>query len=73
MLRWRLEERAMSTTPPSPRDTEALRKIVPPDSPAFEIRKIGHVVLRTADLERSVRFYTKVLGFRVSDVLRRQE
>jgi hypothetical protein len=24
MLRWRLEERAMSTTPPSPRDTEAL-------------------------------------------------
>jgi catechol-2,3-dioxygenase len=73
MLGWRLEERAMSTTPPSPRDIEALRNIVPPDDLPFEIRKIGHVVLRAADLERSVRFYTQVLGFRVSDVLRRQE
>ena len=36
-------------------------------SPAFRIRKIGHVVLRARDLERSVAFYTNVLGFRVSD------
>lgn len=34
----------------------------------FRIRKIGHVVLRARDLQRSVEFYTKVLGFRVSDV-----
>jgi hypothetical protein len=34
----------MSITPPSPRDTEALRKIVPPDDLAFEIRKIGYDV-----------------------------
>lgn len=34
----------------------------------FEITKIGHVVLNVRDLERSVRFYTQVLGFRISDV-----
>jgi len=39
-----------------------------PDRPPFRIRKIGHVVLRARDLQRSVAFYTKVLGFRVSDV-----
>ena len=36
--------------------------------PPFRIRKIGHVVLRASDLERSVAFYTQVLGLRVSDV-----
>jgi catechol 2,3-dioxygenase len=36
--------------------------------PPFAIRKIGHVVLRVTDLQRSVDFYTRVLGFRVSDV-----
>ena len=39
-----------------------------PARPPFRIRKIGHVVLRARDLQRSVAFYTKVLGFRVSDV-----
>jgi len=39
-----------------------------PGRPPFRIRKIGHVVLRARDLERSVAFYTQVLGFRVSDV-----
>jgi len=34
--------------------------------PPFRIRKIGHVVLRASDLERSVAFYTQVLGLRVS-------
>lgn len=34
----------------------------------FKLQKIGHVVLRTSDLQRSVEFYTQVLGFRVSDV-----
>ena len=38
-----------------------------PDDPPFAIRKIGHVVLRVADLARSVDFYTRVLGFKVSD------
>jgi catechol 2,3-dioxygenase len=34
----------------------------------FDIRKLGHVVLKARDLERSVDFYTRVLGFKVSDV-----
>jgi len=33
----------------------------------FELRKIGHVVLNVTDLETSIRFYTGVLGLRVSD------
>jgi catechol 2,3-dioxygenase len=33
----------------------------------FELRKIGHVVLNVTDLEASVRFYTEVLGLKVSD------
>ncbi len=31
------------------------------------IKKLGHVVIQVRDLERSVRFYTEVLNFRVSD------
>ena len=38
------------------------------DAPlAFDLRKLGHVVLNVTDLEASVRFYTEVLGLRVSD------
>ncbi len=33
----------------------------------FDLRKLGHVVLNVTDLEESVRFYTEVLGLRVSD------
>jgi len=32
-----------------------------------KIRKIGHVVIQVRDLERSMKFYTEVLNFRVSD------
>jgi catechol 2,3-dioxygenase len=39
----------------------------PPGMP-FRITRIGHVVLNVSDLERSVRFYTEVLGFRISDI-----
>ena len=35
--------------------------------PRFEVRKIGHVVLNVTDLDAAVRFYTDVLGLRVSD------
>jgi catechol 2,3-dioxygenase len=34
----------------------------------FQIQKIGHLVLNVADLEASVRFYTEMLGFQISDV-----
>lgn len=48
--------------------TSTLSTPAPPADLPFRIRKIGHVVLRAKDLERSVAFYTQVLGFRVSDV-----
>lgn len=35
--------------------------------PPFQLRKIGHVVLNVKDLERSLRFYTEVLGLQPSD------
>ncbi|TXL72839.1 hypothetical protein FHP25_24030 [Vineibacter terrae] len=41
------------------------------DRPAgmpFRITRIGHVVFNVTDLERSVRFYTEVLGFQISDI-----
>jgi catechol 2,3-dioxygenase-like lactoylglutathione lyase family enzyme len=33
----------------------------------IRIKKLGHVVIQVRNLERSVRFYTEVLNFRVSD------
>lgn len=49
-------------------DIKALRETRTPDDVPFSLAKISHVVLKVSDLERSVRFYTQVLGFRVSDV-----
>lgn len=49
------------------KDDSQLTGPAPPALP-FRIRKIGHVVLRSSNLRRSVEFYTQVLGFRVSDV-----
>ncbi|MGE0573578.1 MAG: VOC family protein [Reyranella sp.] len=34
----------------------------------FAVRKLGHVVINVADLEKSRRFYTEVLGFRPTDI-----
>jgi catechol 2,3-dioxygenase-like lactoylglutathione lyase family enzyme len=33
----------------------------------IQVRKIGHVVYRVTNIERSTRFWTEVLGFSVSD------
>ena len=33
----------------------------------IHIRKLGHVVIQVRNLDRSIRFYTEVLNFRVSD------
>lgn len=49
-------------------DTEKLRKMTPPAGMPFQIRRLGHVVLMVSDLERSVTFYTQILGFKVSDI-----
>ena len=51
-----------------PVDTEALRAAIRHPAPPFDLRKIGHVVLMVADLQRSIAFYTGVLGFKVSDI-----
>lgn len=49
-------------------DARALRATEPPRNMPFRISRIGHVVLRASDIERSVAFYTLVLGFKVTDV-----
>ena len=49
-------------------EVRKLRGYTRPRGMPFQIRKIGHVVLHCCDLERSVRFYTEVLGFQISDV-----
>ena len=46
-------------------DVERLQR---PVGLPFRIAKLGHVVLNVSDLKHSVRFYTQVLGFAVSDV-----
>ena len=49
-------------------DVEKLRKVAPSAGMPFKIRKLGHVVLQVSDVERSLAFYTQILGFQVSDV-----
>jgi catechol 2,3-dioxygenase-like lactoylglutathione lyase family enzyme len=48
-------------------EVKKLKGYARPHGHPFQIRKIGHVVLNCRDIERSVRFYTEVLGFQVSD------
>lgn len=49
-------------------DPDQLKELGRPRGLPFRIGKIGHVVLNVADVARSVRFYTEVLGFAVSDI-----
>ena len=49
-------------------EMQALNNKKTPEGLPFKITKIGHVVLRCQDIEKSVKFYTDILGFRVSDV-----
>jgi catechol 2,3-dioxygenase-like lactoylglutathione lyase family enzyme len=49
-------------------EVEELRRMAPPSGMPFNLAKLGHVVIKVGDLKRSVRFYTGVLGLRVSDV-----
>jgi catechol 2,3-dioxygenase-like lactoylglutathione lyase family enzyme len=48
-------------------DVRRLRESQTPADLPFRLNKIGHVVLRVADLERSVKFYIEVLGLHVTD------
>ena len=49
-------------------DPDRLKTLGRPHGMPFRIGKIGHVVLNVSDVERSVRFYTEILGFEISDV-----
>ena len=49
-------------------DVEAIRGLKQASGLPFEVKKLGHVVLNCSDMERSVRFYTQVLGFAISDI-----
>ena len=49
-------------------DHDRLKTLGRPHGMPFRIGKIGHVVLNVRDVERSVRFYTEVLGFQISDI-----
>lgn len=49
-------------------DRDAVARLDRPYGLPFRIGKIGHVALHVADVARSARFYTEMLGFRISDV-----
>ncbi|HYT53069.1 MAG TPA: VOC family protein [Verrucomicrobiae bacterium] len=49
-------------------DIVKLRALEPPAGLGFKIRRLGHVVLQVTDLERSLLFYTQVLGFKVTEI-----
>lgn len=49
-------------------DAERLKRAARPNGMPFSITKIGHVVMHCRDIARTVKFYTEILGFSVSDV-----
>ena len=49
-------------------EIRALRNLETAEDLPFNITKIGHVVLKVRDVARAAEFYTKILGFRISDV-----
>ena len=50
-------------------DVNALRAAIPQKPPPFALKKLGHVVIKVTDLQRSLAFYAGVLGFKVSDII----
>ena len=49
-------------------EVQAMKDLQPPADMPFRIGNMGHAVLVVRDIDASVRFYTQVLGFKVSDV-----
>ena len=49
-------------------DPDRVKNLQRPYALPFRIGKLGHVVINVRDVARSVRFYTEVLGFEVSDI-----
>src|SRR5713226_10019325 len=52
-----------------PRDRHRSARQIRWRTAMIHLKKLGHVLLRAADQERSTRFYTEVLGFKVSEHL----
>ena len=50
-------------------DFEKLRAAISETQPPFALKKLGHVVIKVTNLERSLAFYAGVLGFKVSDII----
>jgi Glyoxalase/Bleomycin resistance protein/Dioxygenase superfamily len=48
-------------------DILKLEALQPTARPGFKIRRLDPVVLQVTDLERSLLFYTQVLGFKVTE------
>ncbi len=48
-------------------ERRATEGTVPVETP-IRVRKIGHVVYRVTDIDRSTKFWTEIMGFKVSDV-----
>ena len=40
----------------------------PVQNTPIQVRKLGHLVYEVSDIERSTRFWTEIMGFRVSDI-----
>src|ERR1700687_5681414 len=53
---------------PSMIDVDELKGLARPKGMPFRIGRLGHVVINVRDVASSVRFYTELLGFEVSDV-----
>jgi catechol 2,3-dioxygenase len=49
-------------------DEKKIKSHTRPKGMPFNITKLGHIVLNVADVERSTKFYTEVMGLKVSDV-----
>lgn len=49
-------------------DKKVLENMTRPEGLPFRLTKIGHVVLKVGDMARSVDFYTRILGFRVTEI-----
>ncbi len=49
-------------------DKPAIAAMQPPKGIPFRVQKLGHTVFYVSDLAASVRWYTQVLGFQLSDV-----
>jgi len=47
---------------------ELKRRFKPRADLPFKIGKLGHIVINCADIERSLEFYTDVMGFECSDI-----